>query len=434
MDYQRAQMQEKVETKIWYSLYGQLLCEKRLRAAFAKVRKAKGAPGIDGQTTADFAKEEAHNLALLLQELKEKSYCPLPVRRKVIPKPDGGERLLGIPAVRDRVVQQALLDVLQPVFEPHFHPSSYAYRPGRSCHHAIAKVTSFVREYELDWAVDLDLSKCFDTLDHDLIIRTFRKRIADGSVLNLIDLFLKSGVMVDGSWQASEIGSPQGGVISPFVANVYLHEFDMEMMRRGHRIVRYADDILILKASKPAAENALRQARAILEGGLRLRVNEAKSAIRTAREGIPYLSVVIRATSTSIKKSKLVAFKKRVKAITQRNSPVNLEQVIKNLNPLLRGFANYYKVANCQSVFRDLSAWIRRRLRAKQLKLWKRPARLHRRLRQLGYKGSFKSIKMSSWRNSASPLVSYALPNKELQALGLFDMHSVKTGILPQLG
>ena len=427
-------MQERAEAKTWYSLYGQLLCEKRLQAAFAKVRKAKGAPGIDGQSTADFAKEEAHNLALLLRELKEKSYRPLPVRRKVIPKPDGGERLLGIPAVRDRVVQQALLDVLQPVFEPYFHPSSYAYRPGRSCHHAIAKVTSFVREHELDWVVDLDLSKCFDTLDHDFIIKTFRKRIADGSVLNLINLFLKSGVMIDGSWQASEIGSPQGGVISPLVANVYLHEFDMEMMRRGHRIVRYADDILILKASKPAAENALKQARVILEDGLRLRVNEAKSAIRTAREGIPYLGVVIKTRSTSIKKSKIAAFKKRVKAITVRNSPVNLEQVIKDLEPLLRGFANYYKVANCQNLFRDLAMWIRRRLRAKQLKLWKKPTRMHRKLRQLGHVGGFKAMKMNSWRNSCSQPAHCAIPNRVFDELGLFAIDSVKTGILPQPG
>jgi len=427
-------MQEKAEPKIWHSLYGQLLSEERLQAAFAKVRKAKGAPGIDGQSTADFAREEAHNLALLLQQLKEKSYRPLAVRRKVIPKPDGGERLLGIPAVRDRVVQQALLDVLQPVFEPHFHPSSYAYRPGRSCHQAIAKVTSFVRKYELDWVVDLDLSKCFDTLDHDLIIKAFRKRIADGSVLNLLALFLKSGVMVDGSWQASEIGSPQGGVISPFVANVYLHEFDMEMMKRGHRIVRYADDILILKASKPAAENAFRQAKVILEGGLRLRVNEVKSAIRTAREGIPYLSVVIKTRFTSIKKSKIVAFKKRVKAITRRNSPVNLEQVIKDLNPLLRGFANYYKVANCRSVLRELATWIRRRLRAKQLKLWKKPKRLHRRLRQLGHVGGFKAMRMSSWRNSCSQPAHCAIPNRMLRELGLFEIDSVETGILPQSG
>lgn len=205
-------MQEKVEAKVWYSLYGRLLEEKRLRAAFAKVRSAKGAAGVDGQSIASFAEAQDHEIALLLQELKEKSYRPLPVRRVVIPKPGGGERKLGIPAVRDRVVQQALLDILQPVFEPYFHPSSYAYRPGRGCHDAIAKVALFTRKYDLSWVVDLDLSRCFDTLDHDLILQAFRKRVTDGSVLNLLTLFLRSGVMVDGQWQASEVGSPQGGV------------------------------------------------------------------------------------------------------------------------------------------------------------------------------------------------------------------------------
>jgi group II intron reverse transcriptase/maturase len=350
----------------------------------------------------------------------------------MIPKPDGGERALGIPAVRDRVVQQALLNILEPVFEPHFHPSSYAYRPGRSCHDAIAKVAMFAREYDLSWVVDLDLSKCFDTLDHNLIVECFRKRIADGSILNLLTLFLKSGVMIDNQWHASGTGSPQGGVISPLVANVYLHEFDMEMMRRGHRIVRYADDILILKASKSGATNALRQARAILERRLKLQVNEEKSALRTLGRGIPYLGVVIRNRVISIQESSLRRFKAKVKAITRRNSPVNLEKVIRDLNPVLRGFANYFRIANCRQVLRSISEWLRRRLRAKQLTLWKKSKRLHRRLRQLGCTGEFKFIKMSSWRNARSPLANYALPNGELKRLGLFWLESVTTGILPR--
>lgn len=425
-------MREKEEQRVWYSLYGRLLDERALKAAFAKVKKAKGAPGIDGRTIVDFAEAEELEIARLLQELKEKSYRPLPVRRVMIPKPDGGERALGIPAVRDRVVQQALLNILEPVFEPYFHPSSYAYRPGRSCHDAIAKVAMFTRTYDLTWVVDLDLSKCFDSLDHDLILECFRKRIADGSILNLLTLFLKSGVMQDGNWQQSATGSPQGGVISPLVANVYLHEFDMEMMRRGHRIVRYADDILVFKTSKSGATNALRQAKAILEGRLKLKVNEEKSATRTLGQGIPYLGVVIRSRVISIQKDRLRRFKAKVKAIIRRNSPVNLEKVISDLNPVIRGFAHYFRIANCREVLRSTAEWVRRRLRAKQLKLWKKPTRLHRRLRQLGYKGQFKSIKMSSWKNSRSPLASYALPKAEFKRLGLFWLESVETGILPQ--
>ena len=290
----------------------------------------------------------------------------------------------------------------------------------------------FTRDYDLDWVVDLDLSKCFDTLDHDLIIQAFRKRIADGSVLKLLNLFLESGVMVDGNLQETDTGSPQGGSISPLVANVYLHEFDMEMMRRGHRIVRYADDILVFKASKSGANNALRQAKAILEGRLKLTVNESKSAIRTLKDGIPYLGVIIKPNSVAINDSKIREFKAKIKAVTRRNSPVNLEKVIRDLNPVLRGFVDYFKVANCRSVLRSIAGWTRRRLRAKQLALWKKPKRLHRRLRQLGYKGEFACIKMSSWRNSLSPPASYAMPKAEFKRLGMFWLESVETGILPQ--
>ena len=425
-------MREKEEQKVWYSLYGRLLDEKLLRAAFIKVKRARGKPGIDGQTVVDFAEVEDQEIARLLQELREKSYRPSPVRRVLIPKSNGESRKLGIPTVRDRVVQRALLDILEPVFEPHFHPSSFGYRPGRRCADAIAKVAMFTRGYDLNWVVDLDLSKCFDTLGHDLIIQAFRKRIADGSVLKLLNLFLESGVMVDGGLQETETGSPQGGSISPLVANVYLHEFDMEMKRRGHRIVRYADDILVFKASKSGANNALRQAKTILEGRLKLKVNESKSAIRTLEDGIPYLGVIIKRRSVTIKESKIREFKAKIKAITRRNSPVNLEKVIRDLNPVLRGFVDYFRIANCRSLLRSIAGWTRRRLRAKQLKLWKKPKRLHRRLRQLGYKGDFKFIKMSSWRNSRSQLANWALPKAEFNRLGLFCLESIQTGILPQ--
>jgi RNA-directed DNA polymerase len=419
--------------RVYYSLYDRLLSSQSLKAAFRKVKSAKGAAGIDGQSVYDFAKQEDANVAQLIHELRTKTYRPRPNRQVSIPKDNGGERLLGIPCVRDRVVQQALLNILQPIFEPQFHPSSYAYRPGRGCHLAIAKTTKFIREHELVWVVDMDLSRCFDTLDHDLILKAFRKRIADGSILNLIRLFLKSGVMLDEGWRESEIGSPQGGVISPLISNVYLDAFDQEMKRRGHRIVRYADDILILKRSKSAAENALEQAKAILEKDLRLTVNREKTHLLHAREGIPYLGVMIRQTTTSIQPKRLARLKEKVKAITRRNSPVNVVRVIKDLNPIVRGFANYFRIANCKSVLTSLMQWMRRRLRAKQLKLWKKPSRLHRRLRQLGYKGDFKAISMTRWRNSASPLANYALPNAELLKLGLYDMLSVDIGVLPQV-
>ena len=198
---------------------------------FKKVWKAKGAAGIDGQNLSDYASNLRGNLQQLLLELREKRYQPLPVKRVEIDKDDGGKRLLGIPAVRDRIVQQTLLDILTPIFDPGFHPSSYGYRPKRSCHQAITKATLFIRKYDRRWVVDMDLSKCFDRLDHELILKAFRRKVADGSVLRLIQKFLKSGVMVGHQLEATELGSPQGGVISPLISNVYLDAFDQEMKR-----------------------------------------------------------------------------------------------------------------------------------------------------------------------------------------------------------
>lgn len=416
--------------KVWYSLYDRMLNRRSISIAFGKVKSAKGAAGIDGQSIKDFAKSQIANIDQLLAELRDKSYRPQPVRRVEIPKPAGGTRLLGIPAVRDRVVQQALLDILQPIFDPGFHPSSYGYRPGRSCHHAITKATMFIRDYQRKWVVDMDLSKCFDTLDHGLIISSFSKRITDGSILALLEKFLKSGVMVGEELQPSVVGSPQGGVISPLVANVYLDSFDQYMKDHDHRIIRYADDILILCQSKKAAANALAKASSYLEGELLLTVNREKTHITHSWKGVKFLGVSIYSTFTKIQEGKIKTFKEKVKAMTRRNVPVNLDKIISDLNPLLAGFSFYYRIANCSGVLRKLSSWIRRRLRAIQLKLWKKPKRLHRRLRQLGYTGEFDSISMSSWGNAASPLAHYAIPNDCLHREHcLFDISAVRTGI-----
>jgi hypothetical protein len=200
------------------------------------------------------------------------------------------------------------------------------------------------------------------------------------------------------------------------------------MKKRGHRIVRYADDILILTRSKSAAENALKQASQYLEGELKLTVNRQKTEIVHSGNGVKFLGVVIHSGYTRIREERISRLKDKVRKITRRTSPVNLAKVINDLNPVLRGFANYFKTANCGGVFRALAQWIRRRLRAKQMKLWKTPQRLHRRLRQLGYTGEFKRIKMNSWRNSASPLASFALPNDYFREQGLFDLSRVRTG------
>nr|WP_248386630.1 group II intron reverse transcriptase/maturase [Vibrio sp. ED004] len=312
--------------RVYYSLYGHLLNKERLYKGFKKVKKAKGAAGIDEQSLSDYAENLSDNLDQLLSELKTKQYKPQPVKRVEIPKEDGGVRLLGIPTVRDRVVQQALNDILTPIFEEQFHPSSFGYRPNRSCHDAINKSTMFIRRYGLQHVVDMDLSKCFDKLDHELILKSIRRRVTDSSVLELIKQFLKSGVMIDGSWQETELGSPQGGVISPLIANIYLDAFDQEMRKRDHRLVRYADDILIFCRSKAGAENALAQATKILEGELKLTVNQTKSHIAHSRDGVKFLGVEIGSQFTRIQTKKLKGFKSKLKRLTKRGAVSHLSK------------------------------------------------------------------------------------------------------------
>ena len=414
--------------RVYYSLYGRLLNKQRLHRGFKKVWKAKGAAGIDEQSLSDYALNLSDNLDELLDELQAKSYQPQPVRRVEIPKDDGGVRLLGIPAVRDRIVQQALADLLTPIFDPSFHPSSYGYRPKRSAHDAINKATLFIRQYHRRYVVDMDLSKCFDKLDHELIIQRIRRRVTDGSILELITLFLKSGVMVEGELHETRVGSPQGGVISPLIANIYLDYFDQEMMKRNHRIVRYADDILILCCSKKAAENALHTVEKILEQQLKLTINRDKTHIAHSDEGIKFLGVEMGSDYTRIQSKKLKGFKGKLKRMSKRNSGKPLSVIIHALNPILRGFSQYFKIANCRGVLKVIAGWLRRRLRSIQLKLWKKPAKLHRRLKQRGYKPPFKAVSMSQWNTSLSPLASYAMPNQWFDELGLFNLDKVTVG------
>ena len=412
----------------FYSLYGRLLDLRGLYNAFKQVKRAKGAAGIDRQSLSDFEQNLVENLTALHQELSLKTYQPQSVKRVEIPKDGGGIRLLGVPTVRDRIVQQAIVDVLDPIFDPNFHPSSYGYRKGRSCHHAINKASMFIRQYQRQYVVDMDLSKCFDMLDHDLIIESIKRRVTDGSLLKLIRQFLESGVMINGTYEPTTIGSPQGGVISPLIANIYLDRFDQQMMARNHRIVRYADDILILCCTKKAAENAYATAEKILEGELKLEINKEKSHIAHSGEGIKFLGVEIKSRYTQIQPKKLTAFKNKVRDLTRRNGGKPLLQVIKELNPLLRGFSQYFRIANASKQFKALAGWIRRRLRSIQLRLWKKPERLHRWLKQHNYKPPFEHINMRVWNSSKSPLASYAMPNQWFTELGLFNLETVSVG------
>ena len=414
----------------WYSLIDKVYSKTNLEKAFKTVKSNKGAPGVDGETVDDFAANLNTNITKLHEELKTDTYEAQPVRRVYIDRPDGSKRPLGIPTVRDRVVQQELRNVMEPIFEPEFHPSSYGYRPTRSCHKAVAKAERFMNKYGLRYVVDMDLSKCFDTLDHELIFNLVNKKISDGKVLKLVRKFLKSGVMEDGQIQTAEIGSPQGGVISPLLMNIYLNEFDQEMKGKGIRIVRYADDILILARSRREAGKYRRIATQILEQELKLKVNQEKTSITSIYEGVAYLGFTIYLNNVIIHPERIQKFKDRVREITKSTQGRNLEGVIQKLNSVIRGWSNYFGIANCKRIFKELMAWIRRRLRMKKMKEWKSWKALHKQLRRNGYKGEFEKIRMNSWRNSGCTLVHMALPNKWFDKVGPYDLSKTKVGIL----
>lgn len=416
--------------KKYYSLIDKIYNKNNILEAFKRVRKNKGAPGIDGETVQDFQCLLDEKISEIHCELKNGVYKPSPVKRTYIDKDDGSKRPLGIPTVKDRVVQQAVRNVIEPIFEPNFHPSSYGYRPKRSCQMAVAKAEQFAKKWGLNYVVDMDLSKCFDTLNHELILKSVNEMISDGKVLKLIRLFLESGALEDGAFHETTIGSPQGGVISPLLMNIYMDKFDQEVKNQNIRIVRYADDILIFANTKSEAGKYKEIATRILEDKLKLTVNAKKTHITDINKGIAYLGFIIKERFISIHPKRIKRIKDRIRELTPRNSGDNVESMVKRLNPVIRGWCNYFKIANCKSTFANIIGWIRRRLRMKQMREWKSYKSLHKTLRRMGYKGNFKKISMTRWRNSASPLVSVALPNVWFDEIKLFDMSKVETAVL----
>ncbi|MGL6107939.1 group II intron reverse transcriptase/maturase [Romboutsia sp.] len=416
--------------KKWYSLIDKVYDKKNLYKSFKQVKSNKGAPGEDGETIEMFNEKLDFNIVKLHHELKTNTYIASPVKRVYIDKDDGTKRPLGIPTVRDRVVQQALRNVIEPIFEPSFHPSSFGYRPKRSCHNAIAKAEMFMNKYGLEYVVDMDLSKCFDTLNHEIILKSVNEKISDGKILKLIEQFLKCGIKEKFEIQDTEIGSPQGGVISPLLMNIYMTKFDNYMKDNKIRIVRYADDILIFARTKSDAGKYKAIAVKILEDELKLKVNEKKTHIANAYDGVSYLGFIIKKNYMIIHPKRVEKFKDKIRKLTPRNSGLNIDAVVSKINPVIRGWTNYFRIANCKFEFGKLFKWIKRRLRMKKMKEWKSPKGLHKQLRRLGYKGQFKKISMSRWRNSSSTLIHMALPNTWFDEIKLFDMSKVKVNTL----
>lgn len=416
----------------WYSLIDKVYSRSNLLEAFDKVKRNKGSKtaGVDGVSVKEFKEHLSDNLCHLHKELKGGTYIPQAVKRTYIEKEDGSKRPLGIPTMRDRVVQQALLNVLQPIFEPDFHPSSYGYRPKRSAHHAIAKAERFTRYHGLEHVVDMDLSKCFDTLNHDLILTAVNEKVSDGKVLKLISTFLQSGILEQGIYFPTEIGSPQGGIISPLLTNIYLDKFDQYMKGKGIRIVRYADDILIFAPTRSHAGNYRAIATEFLEKELQLTVNINKTHLTNLKQGIPYLGIVLREIGVTVSEKSVCRFKDKVRKLTPRRQGRKLFHYIDELNMLMKGFSMYYRIALSKKIFVSLMSWIRRRLRMMIMKSWKSWKGVHKQLRRMGYKGDFEKISVTRWRNSSCQLAHMALPNKWFDEMHLFNMVKVKTNTL----
>ena len=347
----------------WYSLYDKVYAQSNLERAWEKVRSNKGAGGVDRQTIASFERKKEQELRELHRLLREKRYRPHALRRVYIPKANGEQRPLGIPTIRDRVVQQALLNILEPIFEPLFHDHSYGFRPQRDTHQAIAHVRKAVSEGK-EWIVDVDIRKYFDTVNHDLLLDAVNEEISDGSVLRLLRMFLESGVMENGVRMATEEGTPQGGVISPLLANIYLNRFDWEMAKAGYDVVRYADDFVVLCATQEEAHRAHEAVKNIIEGQLRLQLHPEKTRIVHHKESsFDFVGFLVHRRYLWPRIKSLDKFKDRVKVLTRRQQPRNVQEVIHDLNYPLRGFGNYFRVADVKGLFEDLDGWIRMRLR-----------------------------------------------------------------------
>ena len=390
-------------------LLAQALARENMQRAWKRVKANKGAAGVDGLDIAQTGQHLKHAWPTLRQQLMEGTYRPNPVRRVGIPKPDGSERELGIPTVTDRLIQQALLQVLQPLIDPTFSEHSHGFRPGRRARDAVLAAQQHVQDgYRV--VVDVDLSKFFDRVNHDILIDRLRKRVDDAGLIRLVRAYLNAGIMDGGVVVARAEGTPQGGPLSPLLANVLLDEVDRELERRGHRFARYADDCNVYVRSHKAGERVM----ALLKrryDKLHLKINESKSAVTSAfrRKFLGYelwhrQGEVKRAVSTKA----LESFRQRIRQLTRRSGGRSISEVIEKLRPYVLGWKAYYGLAQTPTVLRRQDEWMRHRMRAIHLKHWRHGSTIYRELIDLGAKPKVALLVAKNsrrwWRNSALAL------------------------------
>jgi len=365
------------------NLMEQIVEPANMQRAWKQVKANRGAPGVDGMTIAEFPEFIRAHWLHVRQQLLDCTYRPQPVRRKSIPKPDGsGERLLGIPCVLDRVIQQAILQVLTPIFDPTFSESSFGFRPNRSAHGAVKQVRRYISQ-GYRHAIDVDLSKFFDRVQHDVLMSRVARRVRDKRLLKLIGRYLRAGVMVDGLLQPSVEGAPQGGPLSPLLSNVLLDELDKELERRGLRFARYADDFLVVVRSWRSSRRVFASICRFLTPKLKLVVNDRKSQIAKTDQ-VSFLGFRFARDEVRITKKNLAKFKQRVRELTGRSRGISMARRLQELGRYLRGWTGYFALAQQKSLFSQLDEWIRRRIRMCYWKQWRYPRTRIRQLRKLG--------------------------------------------------
>lgn len=418
------------------TLLNELLSDDNLKIAKQRVKKNKGASGIDGMEVKELDEYLSKHLDEIKEQIRNKKYSPKPVKRVEIPKPDGGVRNLGVPTVVDRFVQQAIAQVLTPIYEPKFSESSYGFRPNRCCEMAILKALEFMND-GYQWVVDIDLEKFFDNVNHDKMISLIMKDVKCGEIVSLINKFLKSGIMIDDEYKESVIGTPQGGNLSPLLSNIMLDQLDKELETRGLRFTRYADDCIILVGSSKAADRVMKNVSIFIESKLGLKVNMTKSKVSKPND-IKYLGFGFfmdendglwkaKPHAKSVEKLKL-----KLKRLTSRRWSISLDERLEKIKKTIVGWTNYYKIGYWKDVARIVDAHVRFRLRMCIWKQWKKVSTKKKALISLGVpkrEAWMLANSRKAYARCASSFLNNVLTNKRLKERGLvflLDQYNLK--------
>ena len=412
-------------------LLEKVLARDNMLEAMYKVIRNKGSHGVDNMKADELREHVINTWNTVKSKLLEGKYNPSPVRRVEIPKPDGGIRLLGIPTVQDRMIQQAIAQILNEIYEPIFSKSSYGFRPGRGAKDAIKKSEEYINQGN-KWVVDMDLEKFFDKVNHNILVRKLERRIKDQRLIKLIRKYLESGVLINGIKVSSEKGTPQGGPLSPLLANIMLDDLDKELEKRGHKFCRYADDCNIYVKSKRAGERVMKSITNIIENELKLKVNRNKSNVDlVSRRKFLGFSFYFAEGGAKIRihEKSIGRFKDKIREITNRNKGISMDYRLIKLNDMIIGWVNYFKIANASRKLMELDKWIRRRLRVCMWKQWKKVRTRYRNLIKFGIPKpkayQYANTRKGYWRISNSPILNKIFNNKYFEILGLISMTKV---------